>query len=66
MPFVICEVPTEGRTLDEGIVIEGGETYVVDELREGYNTGPYTFEVVPNLHQSLDAIFNTLRGYSIS
>lgn len=66
MPFVICEVGPEGRTLDEGIVIENGQTYIVDELREGYSTGPYTIEVVPNLHKSLDAIFNTLRGYTTS
>lgn len=79
MPFVVCEVGPEGRTLDEGIVIEGDETYVVDELLEGYSTGPYTFEVRPwsgalhqysrvaasNFSKSVDLIYrNIVRVYT--
>lgn len=50
MPFVVCEVGPEGKTLDEA------------ELGEGYSTGPYTFEVVSDFCQALDATFDLVFG----
>ena len=60
MPFVVCEVGQGGKTLDEGIVIENGDTFVVDELREGYSTGPYTFEVGRHFSKSIDLTYRDI------